>query len=118
MSASELGEFSGYRGLWASVLLQAIKDLDILKEADAAKWWMYKSEDVGVGSYHWICNMLDIDEFRLALTCTTREGRWRILGPQYAGLHLFNDKKKEGTACLVKRSRPREIRRTARSHKK
>lgn len=115
MSVSDLGEFSGYRALWASVLLQAIKDLDTIREAPSAKWWIFQSTETGAGSYHWVCNQLDIDEHQLAITCTTREGRWKILGPQYAGLHTFKDKQKEGDICPPKRKRVRKSRKTARS---
>lgn len=92
--SNDLDEYGGYRDLWAGVLRQAIKDLDVESEALSAKRWMYKYTIKGVGSYHWVCNMLDIDENKLAIACLTREGRRKVLGPHYKGLHEFQDRRR------------------------
>ena len=51
----------GSKRLWAAVLEQAIED--VRREhghADRARAW-FQSEREGVGSFLWICRMLDID---------------------------------------------------------
>lgn len=99
---SDIHEGRQCRALWASVLLQAIKDMDIASEAEAARFWMYRDPSNGVGSFSWICSILDLDEARLSLFCTTRAGRWRLLGPHHAGQNKFKERKQEASHVLEK----------------
>ena len=49
------------RRLWVAVLEQAIEDIRRdLAYADSSRAW-FQSEREGVGSFLWICRMLDID---------------------------------------------------------
>jgi len=68
------------RALWSSVIVQAIKDMDsrILCDIRVAKNWMYTDNRIGIGSFDWICQMLDLDADRIRTICLTREGRKRL----------------------------------------
>ena len=66
-----------YNALWASVLFQAIRDMDTTRRKTAASYIFSNRDDVG--SMQWICAMLDLDYRRLQMLCTTREGRNKIL---------------------------------------
>lgn len=70
---------SGCRRLWAAVMWQAIKDVDHCEGRGAAFHWVY-SKRTGVGSMRWICDMLDLDYYKLQSLCMTRAGRSKILG--------------------------------------
>lgn len=68
----------GYRGLWAAVLYQAISDIDSHTERRPAIDWVF-SEREDQGSMRWICDMLDLDYYKLQNLSMTREGRSKIL---------------------------------------
>jgi hypothetical protein len=68
----------GYRGLWAAVLYQAISDMDSWNERRPAIDWVF-SEREDEGSMRWICDMLDLDYYKLQNLSMTREGRSKIL---------------------------------------
>ena len=46
--------------LWRSVLARALLDLNEPDYRDAAIFWLTGLE-IGVGSFQWICHILDID---------------------------------------------------------
>jgi hypothetical protein len=66
-----IGTQDGCRELWAVVLIQAIKDCyGLIQKAPYverekiqahAKLWINNLEEVGVGSFIWICQTLNID---------------------------------------------------------
>ena len=56
---------------------QAIKDIDQSPRGAAADWLYSKRR--GVGSMRWICDMLDLDYYKLLNLCMTRAGRAVIL---------------------------------------
>ena len=64
--------------LWSAVIYLAIKDMDTYNERRPAINWVF-SDDTGVGSMRWICDMLDLDYERLLHLATSRTGRKRIL---------------------------------------
>ena len=67
-----------YRALWAAVVYQAIADLNRIGYARRAKEWIY-SDQQGVGSMRWVCDMIDLDYDRLQFLSMSREGRRQIL---------------------------------------
>ena len=70
---------SNYKSLWASVILQAIADMDNSSEGLGAKHYILNSRESGEGSIEWICSILDLDLNKLRMMCSTREGRKNIL---------------------------------------
>lgn len=68
---------NGCRRLWAAVVYQAVKDIHGSPRG-AASDWMY-SKRTGIGSMRWICDMLDLDYYKLLNLCMTRSGRAVIL---------------------------------------
>lgn len=66
------------RSLWASVLIQAVLDLNRHSYRASAHKWIW-SESTEPHSLRWICDTLDIDADRVQLLCLTREGRKRII---------------------------------------
>lgn len=73
----ETCNLEGCRALWAAVLYQAIKDVDGVGRRPAINW-IY-SKRTGVGSKRWICDMLDLDYYKLQNLCMSRAGRKRVL---------------------------------------
>jgi hypothetical protein len=69
---------AGCRRMWAAVVYQAVKDMEYETGRRPAINWMY-SDRTGVGSMRWICDMLDLDYYKLTQLCMTRAGRARIL---------------------------------------
>lgn len=70
-------DVTGCYRIWAAVVHQAIKDIDQSPRGAAADW-MY-SKRTSVGSMRWICDMLDLDYYKLLNLCMTRAGRAVIL---------------------------------------
>lgn len=77
---------ASYTALWAAVLVQSVRDMDSSEgkglEELRAKRYIFDDRK-GVGSFWWICEMLDLDYNRLQVMCLSREGRKRLLKPQY-----------------------------------
>ena len=71
-----------YRRLWAAVVHQAVKDLDGAANAALARRWIYGARR-DAGSIFWVCDMLDLDYNKLLTLCMTREGRRKILRPNF-----------------------------------
>lgn len=74
-------ENAAYRGLWASVLLQAIRDMDSAEKEERrpALHYLYdNSEDPG--SFNWVCTMLDLDTERIRSMTLSRDGRRKLVG--------------------------------------
>lgn len=69
---------AGCRRMWAAVVYQAVKDMEYETGRRPAINWMY-SDRTGVGSMRWICDMLDLDYYKLTQLCMTRAGRAKIL---------------------------------------
>ena len=69
---------AGCRRLWAAVVYQAVKDMEYETGRRLAINWMY-SDRTGPGSMRWICDMLDLDYYKLTQLCMTRAGRAKIL---------------------------------------
>ena len=83
---------SGVVRLWAAVVLQGLVDMD-LKEARSrkpvidvkairaeAQEWFMSDEPQRVGSFRWICDMLELDFHKIQNMAMTREGRVKLLG--------------------------------------
>lgn len=70
-----------YRALWASVILQAVRDIDgsSLVERRIALNYINDTR-TGPGSFEWICAMLDLDTDRIRTMTLSREGRRRLVG--------------------------------------
>ena len=66
------------RALWAAMVYQAIADMNRVGYARKASEWIY-SDQQGVGSMRWVCDMIDLDYDRLQMLSMTREGRRQIL---------------------------------------
>lgn len=66
------------RALWAAIVYQAIADMNRAGYARRASEWIY-SDQQGVGSMRWVCDMIDLDYDRLQMLSMTREGRRQIL---------------------------------------
>lgn len=67
-----------YRRLWAAVVYQAIRDMESFSERRLAMDWIH-SKSTKPQSMRWICDMLDLDYYKLLSLSMTREGRSRIL---------------------------------------
>lgn len=80
---------SSYRALWCAVIIQAFRDLksrslhgDGTKEdpdlvRSRAFVWINESDPKytkQIGSFEWICSMLDLDARKLRILSCTREG--------------------------------------------
>ena len=60
-----------YKRIWAAVLQQAIKDLQLLKGSHGYNYgdgvkqsaidWMVNDKDEYIGSFPWVCKILDYD---------------------------------------------------------
>jgi hypothetical protein len=68
------------RALWASVLVQAIKDLDGKYSTDRklAYHYIFLEPDRGAGSFLWVCGVLGLEPDALRTIVMTRAGRARI----------------------------------------
>jgi hypothetical protein len=86
--------YGHYRALWASVLLQAIRDLDSsdTSEKHKAREYVWTDQRCNEGSFDWICTMLDLDRERLRTLAMTRDGRIRI-GGKNQGNHVPRTRK-------------------------
>ena len=72
---------ANYRGLWASVLLQAVRDLDSKEDTERQPAIAYVSDsELTPGSFNWICESLELDTERVRLMTFTRSGRRKLLG--------------------------------------
>jgi hypothetical protein len=72
-----------YRRLWSAVVHQAVHDLDGgAANAALARDWIYGGRR-DAGSMFWVCDMLDLDYNKLLTLCMTREGRRKILRPNF-----------------------------------
>lgn len=72
---------ANYRGLWASVLLQAIRDIDSNEENERQPAITYiNSNSQCSGSFEWVCEMLDLDTERIRMMALSRAGRRQLLG--------------------------------------
>ena len=69
-----------WTALWTSVLITAIEDMDSrnVETAALARCWLW-DERTGVGSFLWICEMLDLDVQRLQIACRSEESRRALL---------------------------------------
>lgn len=99
-------DYRAYTGVWSAVVIQAFRDLNrdlTYKETGkidksksqespqvlrsrAMSWIMevdptYKKR---VGSFHWVCSMLDLDEEWLRKQAMSREGIKRVLNGKLA----------------------------------
>ena len=74
-------ENAEYQMLWASVLLQAVRDFDsrYLGEREQALNYVYSKKD-HVGSFSWVCDALGLETDRIRQMCVTRDGRKRLIG--------------------------------------
>lgn len=74
-------EHSEYRVLWASVLLQAVRDMDsrYLGEREQALNYLY-SRRTDIGSFNWVCDALDLDRDHIQQMAVTRSGRSKLIG--------------------------------------
>ena len=66
------------RALWASVLIQAIKDLDSFTDRKLAYDYIFMEPDRGVGCFVWVCGVLGLEPDAIRTVVMTREGRARI----------------------------------------
>lgn len=82
----------GIRQLWASVISQAICEIDLRSDkalrAEAVRW--INSNSTHERSFVWICQMLDLDHQRIRMMCLTRQGRKQLTG------RLFSRRPLEG----------------------
>lgn len=74
-------EFTGYRRLWAAVMIQAFRDL---KDHDRvtrerAFNWIHDETPVGEGGFKWVCTCLDLDKDYLRASSLSRDGIYRII---------------------------------------
>lgn len=67
-------EYRAYKTLWAAVLWQAVSDVVRLGTAkrphaqliaQQTRTWLNDKQSVGIGSFIWICSVLDIDPERV-----------------------------------------------------
>ncbi len=76
----------GIRQLWASVISQAICDIDLrgdrVVRAQAARW--INSDSQEAGSLRWICDMLDLDAEKIRMRCMSRSGRKSLTGKLFS----------------------------------
>lgn len=70
---------TSYRALWASVLLQAIRDVDNKEERYEALDYLHSFSEKE-RSFNWICDMLDLDTERIRTLTLTHTGRRKLLG--------------------------------------
>lgn len=49
------------KSLWAAVLGQAVKDLKKEEEYNSAMYWFANRNDVGIGSFIWVCDAIACD---------------------------------------------------------
>jgi len=81
----------GYRALWATVIYQAINDIDSHTERRPAIDWVF-SDRTDVGSMRWICDMLDLDYGKLLNLSMTREGRSKILKKEVVTMRMRRER--------------------------
>ena len=84
----------GYRALWATVIYQAINDIDSHTERRVAIDWVF-SDRSDVGSMRWICDMLDLDYHKLVRLSMTREGRSKILKKDVMTMRMRREQERE-----------------------
>lgn len=77
----------GFRALWATVIYQAINDIDSHTERRPAIDWVF-SERTDECSMRWICDMLDLDYGKLLNLSMTREGRSKILKKEVVTMRM------------------------------
>jgi hypothetical protein len=95
-----------YKRLWASVLIQAIKDIDtreggaqaIKTRYEAKRWFFQKGNEEFSPS--WICDILDLDINRLLNKCCTQEGRENLLSSQKEKKKMEQEKKQKKVKSL------------------
>lgn len=88
-----LREQAEYRALWASVILQAVRDMDgsSLTERRIALNYINDTR-TGPGSFEWICAMLDLDTNRIRTMTLSRDGRRRLVGANQGNRkHIIED---------------------------
>jgi hypothetical protein len=81
----------GYIALWATVIYQAINDIDSHTERRPAIDWVF-SDRTDVGSMRWICDMLDLDYGKLLNLSMTREGRSKILKKEVVTMRMRRER--------------------------
>ena len=81
-------EYAYYRRLWSAVVIQALKDMRYSSKGvdnkesplvimNRAKIWVEETDPVytkAIGSFEWICSMLDLDARRIRRLSRTRAG--------------------------------------------
>ena len=74
MNADLVREYRAYRRLWAAVLWQAVADVvrlgtakrgHVFGIAKQSKQWLDDRHTKDVGSFHWVCRVLDMDPERV-----------------------------------------------------
>jgi len=74
------------RQLWASVISQAICDIDVRGDrqsrTDAIRW--INSEKGTPQSFIWICDMLDLDAGKIRMLAISRQGRKQLTGKLFS----------------------------------
>ena len=65
--------------LWASVLVQAIKDVqgNYLRYREEAFKWL-QSESMEVGSFLWVCSVLELDPLGFQFVCVDAQCSQKI----------------------------------------
>jgi hypothetical protein len=68
-------QFTGYRRLWAAVMIQAFRDLKDHDRVtrDRALHWIHDESPVGEGGFKWICTCLDLDKDYLRASSYSRD---------------------------------------------
>ena len=74
------------RQLWASVISQAICDIDVRGDrqsrVDAIRW--INSEQSAPQSFVWVCDMLDLDSGKIRMMAMSRQGRKQLTGKLFS----------------------------------
>lgn len=92
MSQELVNHPANYRSVWASVVLQAIADMDNALEGPAARHYILSDSSDGVGSLDWCCSNLDLDSNLLRVMCSTREGRKSILSNLHKNARFYTSR--------------------------
>ena len=75
------GEHVEYQLLWASVILQAVRDLEGRDSRDRNRALNYVySHDKHISSFTWICDELGLESDQIRQLCVTRAGRKQLIG--------------------------------------
>jgi hypothetical protein len=84
MYSTNLEDYLPYRALWLSVLLQAVRDIDDRDASLSRRAWDWiNGGEKTPQSFQWICAVLDLCPFTIQIRCTSRQGRWEMIGTQY-----------------------------------